>query len=68
MPFMVYYIKGIYWALYFSMIGYKLYGYSLYMYIGTVIIGKFNVNLWYFARVIFVGICKYGYLKSLTNP
>ena len=23
MPFMVYYIKGIYWALYFSMIGYE---------------------------------------------
>ena len=65
---MVYYIKGIYWALYFNMIVQKLYGYSLYMYIGMVIIGKFNVNLWYFARVIFVGICKYGYVKSPTNP
>lgn len=29
MPFMVYYIKGIYWALYFSMIRYKLYGYNI---------------------------------------
>lgn len=65
---MVYYIKGIYWALYFSIVLYKLYDDSLYRYIGMIIIGKFIVNLWYFARVIFVGIGKYGYLMSPTNP
>lgn len=43
-------------------------GTILYRYIGMIIIGKFNVNLWYFARVIFVCIRKYGYVKSPTNP
>lgn len=33
-----------------------------------IIIGKFIVNLWYFARVIFVGIHKYGYVKSPVHP
>ena len=28
-PFMVYYIKGIYWVLYFSVVWYKLYGYNI---------------------------------------
>lgn len=68
MSFIVYYIKGIYWVLYFSMIGINCMGTILYRYIGKVIIGKFIVNLWYFARVIFVGIGKYGYFKSPTNP
>ena len=43
-------------------------GTILYRYIGSVIIGKFIVNLWYFGRVVFVGIRKYGYVKSPTNP
>lgn len=43
-------------------------GTVLYRYMIKVIIGKFIVNLWYFARVIFVGIGKYGYLRSPTNP
>lgn len=43
-------------------------GIILYRYIGMIIIGKFIVNLWYFDRVIFVGIHKYSYVKSPTNP